>query len=198
MTRFSKRAKIFRERMIYLKKTLSTKNLVLTALLIAIGILIPMVFVGPPFKIVVGPYSATLMAHVPVFIAMFISPATAVLTAVGTTLGFFFTAPLVVATRAATHLIFALLGAYMIKKRWNAIFVCLLTGILHSVFESLVVWVFFSVGLSAPATGYSVPAMIYITAIGTFLHHIADFVIAYIVGIALHKAKAIPQLPKIW
>ena len=74
-----------------MRTKLKTKDLVISALLIAIGILIPMIFTGPPFRIVVGPYSATLMAHVPVIIAMFISPWTAVFTAVGTTIGFFFT-----------------------------------------------------------------------------------------------------------
>lgn len=181
-----------------MKTRLKTRDLVVSALLIAIGILIPMIFVGPPFKIVVGPYSATLMAHVPIFIAMFISPWTAVLTAVGTTIGFFFTAPLVVAVRAASHIAFAILGAYMIKKGWNAIAVCLLTGIVHAVFEGIVVWIFFAAGLSEPAAGYSVLALIYITMIGTYLHHIVDFIIAYIVGTALTKAKAIPQLPPVW
>ena len=60
-----------------MRTKLKTKDLVISALLIAIGILIPMIFTGPPFRIVVGPYSATLMAHVPVIIAMFISPWTA-------------------------------------------------------------------------------------------------------------------------
>ena len=100
-----------------MKTTLKTRDMVVSALLIAIGILIPMIFTGLPFRIVVGPYSATLMAHVPVIIAMFISPWTAVFTAVGTTIGFFFTAPVVVAVRAASHIVFAVMGAFLIRKK---------------------------------------------------------------------------------
>ena len=180
-----------------MKTALKTKDMVISALLIAIGILIPMIFTGPPFRIVVGPYSATLMAHVPVIISMFISPWTAVFTAVGTTIGFFFTAPVVVAVRAASHIAFAVLGAFLIQKGMRVIPLCVLTGIIHGVFEGLVVMVFFMGGLSSPASGYSVSAMVWITVIGTFAHHCVDFVIAYIVGHALARAKLMPPMPKL-
>ncbi len=176
---------------------LKTKDLVISALLIAIGIMIPMIFTGPPFRIVVGPYSATLMAHVPVILAMFISPWTAVFTAVGTTIGFFFTAPLVVAVRAASHILFALLGAYMIKKNINLILTALSTGIVHAVFEGIVVLLFFAGGLSTSDT-YSASVMMWITVAGTFAHHVVDFIISYIVAMALSKAKMMPSLPPVW
>lgn len=176
---------------------LKTKDLVISALLIAIGILIPMIFTGPPFRIVVGPYSATLMAHVPVLIAMFISPWTAVFTAVGTTIGFFFTAPLVVAVRAASHIAFAIVGAYMVKKNINLILTCVSTGVIHAVFEGIVVLIFFAAGLSSSDT-YSNMVMMWITVAGTFAHHIVDFVISVIVAGALHKAHLMPELPPIW
>ena len=180
-----------------MKNTFKTKDMVVSALLIAIGILIPMIFTGPPFRIVVGPYSATLMAHVPVVIAMFISPMTAILTTVGTTIGFFFTAPLVVAVRAASHVLFAVLGAYFIKKGMRAIPLCLITGVIHSVIEGIVVMIFFTGGLSTPTEGYSIAALVWITIIGTMAHHCVDFIIAYIVGKGLSRAKMLPQLPKL-
>lgn len=62
-----------------------TKSLAFTAILVAFGILIPMVM---PVKVVIGPASFTLASHVPVFMAMFISPQVAVLVALGTSLGF--------------------------------------------------------------------------------------------------------------
>lgn len=180
-----------------MKTTIKTKDMVISALLIAIGILIPMIFTGPPFRIIVGPYSATLMAHVPVIIAMFISPATAVFTAIGTTIGFFFTAPLVVAVRAASHIIFAIMGAGLIKHGMKAIPVCLLTGIVHAIVEAIVVLIFFATGASTPQEGYSVISMTLITGVGTLAHHIVDFIIAYIVAKALSKAKFMANLPKL-
>lgn len=48
-------------------KNNSVKHLTISALLIGLGILIPMVMP----KIVIGPASFTLASHVPVFIAMF-------------------------------------------------------------------------------------------------------------------------------
>ncbi len=180
-----------------LKTAFKTKDMVISALLIAIGILIPMIFTGPPFRIVVGPYSATLMAHVPVIIAMFISPITAIFTAVGTTIGFFFTAPLIVAVRAASHIAFAVLGAFLIKKGMRAIPLCAITGVLHSVLEGIVVMIFFAGGFSAPTEGYSIISLVWITIIGTMAHHCVDFVIAYAVGKGLSRAKMLPPMPKL-
>ena len=170
-----------------LKKKFTTKDMVISALLIAVGILIPMIFTGLPFRIVVGPYSATLMAHVPVILAMFISPQVAVFTAVGTTLGFFFTAPLII----------AVMGALFIKRGMCAIPLCLTTGAVHSLIEGLVVLIFYLGAFAAPADGYSVFAMVLITIFGTLAHHCVDFIIAYIVGKALGRAKMLPPMPKL-
>lgn len=181
-----------------MKTKLTTKDMVVSALLIAIGILIPMIFTGPPFRIVVGPYSATLMSHVPVIIAMFISPWAAVFTAVGTTIGFFFTAPLVIAVRAASHIVFAIMGAYMIKREINLVTTLVSTGIVHALFEGVVVLIFFTSGASQNLSGYADMAMMWITVGGTFAHHIIDFIIAIAVGTALARARMIPALPSIW
>ncbi len=171
--------------------------MVVAALLIAVGILIPMIFTGLPFRIVVGPYSATLMAHVPVIIAMFISPLTAILTAVGTTIGFFFTAPLVVAVRAASHIAFALVGSYIITHtKANLVTICVVTALIHAVLEGVVVMIFFATGLSAPQAGYSTEILALITVAGTFLHHIVDYIIACAVYKGLIRAKAVPAIPQ--
>lgn len=181
-----------------MKTTLKTRDMVVSALLIAIGILIPMIFTGLPFRIVVGPYSATLMAHVPVIIAMFISPWTAIFTAVGTTIGFFFTAPLVIAVRAASHIVFAIMGAALIKKGMKAIPICILTGIVHAVAEGIVVMIFYIGGFSTPNAGYTIASLVIITIVGTFIHHCVDFAIAYIVGKALARAKMLAPMPKLF
>lgn len=178
-----------------MNKRISTKDIVVSALLIAVGILIPMIFTGPPFRIVVGPYSATLMAHVPVILAMFISPQTAAFTAVGTTIGFLFTAPLIVAVRAASHIVFAITGAVLIKKKISAVPLCLITGIIHAVLEGLTVLIFYAGGFSVPNEGYSAFLMVIITIAGTLVHHIVDFFIAYAVGKGLASAKMLPSMP---
>ena len=181
-----------------MKTEFKTKDLVLTALLIAIGIIIPMIFTGLPFRIVIGPYSATLMAHVPVILAMFISPMSAAFAAIGTTIGFFFTAPIIVAVRAASHIAFAIIGALLIKKCMRAVPLCIITGIIHAVFEGIVVMIFFTTGLSTPTDGYSISALVLITVIGTLAHHCIDFIIAYIIAKPLSKTKAITTLPPLW
>ena len=178
-------------------KKFSTRDMVVSALLIAIGILIPMIFTGFPFRIVVGPYSATLMAHVPVIISMFISPWTAIFTAIGTTIGFFFTAPFIVAVRAASHIAFAIMGAAMIKRGMKLLTVCILTGVVHSILEGLVVLILYAGGISEPTAGYSIAALVIITIAGTLAHHIVDFIISYVVGKALARAKMLPEMPKI-
>lgn len=175
----------------------TTKDMVLTALLIAIGILIPSVFTAFPFRIVVGPYSATLMAHVPVILAMFISPASAVFAALGTTIGFFFTAPIIIAVRAASHIAFAVAGALLIQKGFKAIPLCAITGFIHSVLEGIVVLIFFAGGLSTPTAGYSIALLVVITIVGTLIHHCVDFAIAYIVAKPLVKARFIGKLPSV-
>ena len=70
-----------------MQRTRSVQKLTTAALLIAIGIIIPMF---SPLKILIEPASFTLASHVAVMLAMFISPGVAGAVAVGTTLGFFF------------------------------------------------------------------------------------------------------------
>lgn len=180
-----------------MKSRFSTRDMVLTALLIAIGLLIPMVFTGLPFRIVVGPYSATLMAHVPVILAMFISPISAAFAAIGTTVGFFFTATPIIAVRAASHIVFAIVGALLIKNGIKALPLCLITGIIHSLLEGVVVLIFFVGGYNDPNPNYSNLALAMITVIGTLVHHCVDFAIAYAVAKPLEKSKFIHQLPPI-
>lgn len=181
-----------------MKTKLQTKDLVLTALLIAIGIIIPVYFSF--LRVTLPPaFTATLMAHVPIFIAMFISPWSALFTAIGTTLGFLFTTPLVVAVRAASHVIFALIGAWMIRKGHNLILIGVVTALLHAAFEGLVVYLFLVLGFTPATEGTSILlSAFYVTGVGTIIHDIIDYVIACGVGFALAKAKMIPPLPAVW
>ena len=173
--------------------------MVLTALLIAIGIIIPIYFGFLRIVLPPGAFSATLMAHVPIFIAMFISPWSALFTAIGTTLGFAFSGlDPVVTARAGSHIIFAMVGAFMIKKHCNLILVGIVTALLHAVFEALTVYLFLALGLMQASNSSFVSIAFYTTGIGTLLHDIIDYVIACVVGFALTKAHAIPALPPLW
>ena len=181
-----------------MKQTIKTKDLVLTALLIAIGIIIPVYFGF--LRVILPPaFTATIMAHVPIFIAMFISPWSALFTAIGTTLGFWFTTSPVVTMRAASHVIFALVGAFMVKRRCNLISIGLVTAVLHGIFEGLVVYLFLAMGLTTPNNGEPLLyTAFYVTGIGTLIHDLIDYVIACVLGFALVKAKMLPTLPPIW
>ena len=90
-------------------------QLVLAGVLCAIGLVVPMVMP----KVIIGPMSFTLGAHAAIFLAMFISPKVAAAVCLGTTMGFFVTTPLIIAARAATHIIFALVGALIIRRYPN-------------------------------------------------------------------------------
>lgn len=181
-----------------MNNSIKTKDLVTTALLIAIGIIIPIYFGF--LRVILPPaFTATIMAHVPVFIAMFISPLSAALTAVGTTLGFAFSGlDPVVTARAGSHIVFALVGAFMIKKKCNLVSVGIVTALIHALFEALTVYLFLSMGwmVAKGDTSYFSIAF-YTTGLGTLIHDAIDFIIACVVGTALAKSKMIPKLPKL-
>ena len=161
---------------------ISTKEMVLSALLVALSILIP--FMSLPV-VPVPEFSVTLFAHVPILISMFISPVVAVLTAIGTTLGFIIKGTaLVVVMRAASHVVFAIVGALMfkyIKNKYNFVFIWLVTLVFHVVLEIAVVAFWFqtkdvNISLTIGAPTFAI-------------HHTVDYVMAVIIYYALAKAK---------
>lgn len=142
---------------------MKTREIVLGALLTALAILIPLAFRGW-LAIYVPPFTATLGAHVPSMLAMFISPWVAFLVGAGSTLGFLLTLGPVVAARAATHMLFAVVGALLFKKGlkpWAALLAVLPV---HAVAEALVVVPF----------GFNLYNAGVVVGVGTALHHIID------------------------
>ena len=98
----------------YSSNRAKTQNLTITALLTALAILIPVIM---PFKIIIGPASYTLASHVPINMAMFRSPLTAVLVNIGATIGFLFAGfPIIVVFRALSQVIYVSIGAWYLKK----------------------------------------------------------------------------------
>lgn len=172
----------------------STMKLAMTGLLIAIGIVIPMF---SPVKILIEPASFTLASHVAIFIAMFISPAVAVAVAVGTTIGFLFGGfPIIVVLRAATHIIFAFLGSLYIhkilKKRLSVINLGIFSfciAAIHAVGELVVVSIFYYGGNISPAhiqQGF-VMSVLLLVGLGTIIHSMIDFWLAYVIMLPLKK-----------
>ncbi len=179
-------------------KKLNTKTIVITALLIAFGIIIPTAFGF--LRVVLPPaFTATLTAHVPIFIAMFISPASALFTAIGTAIGFQFSGlDMVVVVRAASHIVFAMVGAYLIKKNTSIVLTGIITAVLHAFFEAAVVYAFLALGWTQAKDGASfVTVAFYVTGIGTLIHNIIDYVIAVLIVKALSKAGNFLKLPKL-
>ena len=171
-------------------------KLSIMGLLIAVGILIPMV---SPLKIVLEPASFTLASHVAIFIAMFISLDVAVAVTIGTTIGFFLGGfPLVIVARAASHLMFATVGALYLNLRHtynirqNPVqlrLFSLVIAIIHATFEVLAVTVFFFTG--AMGTAYYqkgfLSSVLLLVGLGTVIHSLVDFEIANVVILALRR-----------
>lgn len=184
------------------------RQLTIAALLIAMGIIIPMVMP----RITIGPASFTLASHVPLFIAMFFSPWMAIMVGLGTGLGFFLSATPVIALRALSHLLFAVIGALILQKyptivltkhkivllNWRFQVFNLLIALIHSTAELGVVSIFYKMG-NLPETYYSqgyMYSIFLLMGIGGIIHSLIDYDIAYVVASTLSKQFAIPVFQK--
>lgn len=177
---------------------LKIQNMVISALLCAIGIVIPMF--AP--KVVIGPMSFTLASHVAIFIAMFISPITTVAVCVVTSVGFVFAGlPFVVAARAMTHIIFAFVGSIVLKKYpqimyrpVSSVLFGLLCSVIHAAGEVVVVSVlYFGNSLNADMyeNGYLISVLALVGA-GTIIHSMVDFLISVFVWKPVSHVVTIP------
>lgn len=179
------------------------KIMTIAALLSALGILIPMIF--PSIRL--EPASFTLASHVPVFIAMFISPTVAAFVAAVTTFGFFIGGfPIVVVLRAMTHLIFALIGAFILKHnnhmfstiKGTALF-SIVISLIHGLAEVAVVTYFYQVSSMSALyyeKGYLI-SVILLVGVGTIVHSLLDFSIALFVWKPLQQVISIPANARI-
>ncbi len=148
---------------------MNIKKMVLTGLLMAFAILIPLTMA---IKIVIPPFfSATLASHVPVMLAMFLGPFSAIAVAAGSGIGFLITLGPIVAARAFMHIGVSLIGAYMIKKGFSFWPMMLILAPIHGALESLVVLPF----------GFDFYKAFVVVGIGTVLHHLMDSAITRLV-----------------
>ncbi len=143
------------------------KKMVISSLLIAMSIIIPVIF--PFLRVYIPPFSATLASHVPMFIAMFLGPFEAAVVGIGSVVGFLFAiGDPIVAMRASSHIVVGYIGAKMIMKKMSYGKVVAFTAPIHGVFEGLVVLIF---------TGNIVLSIV-VTGIGTIIHHVVDGLIS--------------------
>jgi len=179
-----------------MKRKNRVQLMTISALLCAIGISIPMF---SPIKIILEPASFTLASHVPIFIAMFISPYTAVSVALITGFGFLFAGfPIVIVLRALSHLVFAAAGAYMLKNKSKllstgkgTVFFGLLMSLIHAVFEVLVVTFFYWGGSIDSSKGYLI-SVIGLVGLGTIIHSMVDYSLALLVWNPLQRLVSVP------
>lgn len=167
----------------------TTQKMTIAALLTAIGVAIP---VFSPLRFVLEPASFTLASHVAIFIAMLISPGVAVAVTAGTTFGFFLSFPPVIALRAASHIVFAIVGGIYLQRNPGVLslpvkirFFSFLIGILHAVCEVAVVGAFYfggGMGSGYYAQGF-VHSVLLLVGVGSLVHSMVDFEIA----LALYK-----------
>lgn len=166
------------------KATKSIKSITIAGLLTALAIVIPLFMPKLP---VPQPFSVTPASHLAVILAMFVSPFTVVCTVIGSTIAFFAVLGPVVAMRAFSHILFAVVGCYLLKKRYNLILTIAITAVLHALGEVVVVFIFSLFGM-AESTVYF---MWGVTGGITVFHHCFDFAIAMIVYKAL---RMVPEL----
>ncbi len=156
------------------------KSITIAGLLTALAIVIPLFMPKLP---VPQPFSVTPASHLPVILAMFVSPFTVVCTVIGSSIAFFITLGPIVALRAFSHLLFALVGCYLLKRKYNLFLVILATALLHAFGEIIVVLAFSMFGM-AEATAYFLWG---VTGGITLLHHCFDFFLTMIVYKALQS-----------
>lgn len=163
------------------------KKLTYTALLTAWAMIIPFVFGF--MTVVIGPFTATITSHVPMFLSMFLGPQAAVITGLGSALGFFMTKGPLVGLRALMHSFVGLMGALLIQKKVSFPKVVLFTAPVHGILEAAVVFVFVALGAEVKYTGSLGNFLIITVLVGSILHHTVDGVISWALSKSLSKAS---------
>ncbi len=179
-------------------------TMALSALLIAVGVVIPMFM---PIKIVIPPASFTLASHVATIVAMLVSPFVAITVALGTTVGFLLGGfPIAVVLRALSHVVWAAFGSWYLKGHPDlfqsgkrTVLFILFIGILHAVCEVLIILpLYFSHSL--PEANYTqgfLYSIFTLVGIGTVIHSSIDFVISLAVWKVLVKSNSVASISNV-
>ncbi|MCR4424756.1 MAG: ECF transporter S component [Firmicutes bacterium] len=174
---------------------MKTREIVLGAVLTAFALLIPLAF-GTYLRILIPPFSATLASHVPVMLAMLVSPSVAALVGVGSGLGFLMTyglnpLGLMIGARALMHAVWGWIGGAVVARGRSFSFALTLTAPVHALAEAVAV-VVVAVVLGIPlnqmrgagVAGESLAAgtILAVVVVGTFLHHVVDSGISFAIA----------------
>lgn len=170
-------------------------RLAASALLVAIGILIPLI---APIKIPLGPAgSFTLASHVAIFLAMFLSPVTALAVSLGTTIGFLLTTPFPIVLRALTHTAWAVLGAWWLKKHPDILYrpvssavFCIVIAVVHAALETAAIMFLFFNGMFADAGGLWLTIFLPVGVV-TLFHSSVDYIVALLVWRPIRNLKSV-------
>jgi niacin transporter len=166
-----------------MSKKMNVRTMTVTAMLIALGVVIPM-YSFPIFPPIPGFFTATFASHVPIMLSLFLGPFSAICVTIGTTMGFFFRGlgP-EVTLRAASHIIFAIVGALMVRRGSKIVWLVLVTMIFHAAMEAIVMYCF---GVKLSRLQETMPQATLTTAVLlipllTCAHHLIDFAITLLI-----------------
>ena len=177
-------------------------HLTMTALLVAIGILIPTI---SPVKVPLGPAgSFTLASHVAIFLALFLSPVSATAVALGTTVGFWLAGfPCPIVLRALTHVVWAILGAMWLKKHPNTLYrpvksalFCIVVAIAHAALETVAIMALFFSGSVANNGGLWLTVFLPVGVV-TLIHSSVDYIISLLVWRPISSLKSVRTITSV-
>ena len=142
------------------------REMVLGAMMAAMALVIPLYF-GFARVILPPEFTATLASHVPVMLAMFISPWVAAIAGLGSALGFLMVLGPPIAARASIHIVWAVIGAVLYRRGFRPGLILALILPIHALGEALVLVPF----------GVPLSAALLVTGVGTAIHHVIDSII---------------------
>lgn len=153
------------------------KKMIISALLTAIAVIIPLQFGF--LRVYIPPFTATIASHVPMFLAMIISPKVALIVGAGSTFGFLLTSGAPVALRAASHIVVGYIGGRLFRKYKNLKMPTIITAPIHGILEGIAIIPF----------GIDTTTIILITIFGTIIHHFIDAFISFIIIKSMANSK---------
>lgn len=145
----------------------------------------------------VGIWSLTLLSHVPLMLAMFISPVSAVFVAIATAFAFFFKVPnMLVFIRACSHLVFAVPFSMLIMrnigtKRASILIFAVLINLVHAAAE--VIAVIAGVKLFGLSGDVGINNLFLFVMLGTFLHGLFDYIVSLLMYRAAYPANLVER-----
>lgn len=136
-------------------------------------------------RVYMGPFTATLGLHVPLFLSFIFGPIGAFWVGTISAIGFILTGlPLVIAARAAMHGGVGLLGGWLFTQRkWSFLSTLIATAPLHAGAEALIVLPF----------GFTFEQGLWLVGAGTLAHHGLDSTIALFIRRILTKSGHLPK-----